>query len=119
MCGPASPIFLLGVRCPQRAYSGLYVPSFALVGGPAPVLPTILWGRELNCPQKAQVLGLPAGPVVGNLPANAGNAGLIPVPGGFHMLWGNWARAPQLLKPTCSEVHVLQLEKQLQQEACA
>ena len=59
MCGPASPIFRLDVRCPQRAYSGLYVPSFALVGGPAPVLPIILWGRELNCPQKAQVLGLP------------------------------------------------------------
>ena len=40
------------------------------------------------------------GPVVKNLPANAGDTSSIPGPGRFHMLWGNWARVPQLLKPT-------------------
>ena len=31
----------------------------------------------------------PGGPLVKNLPANAGDMGLIPVPGRFHMLQGN------------------------------
>ena len=31
----------------------------------------------------------PAGPVVKNLPANAGDMGSIPGPERFHMLWGN------------------------------
>ena len=34
-------------------------------------------------------LDLPDGPVVKNTPANAGDKGSIPGPGGFHMLWGN------------------------------
>ena len=29
------------------------------------------------------------GPVAKNLPANAGDIGLIPDPGKFHMLWDN------------------------------
>ena len=29
------------------------------------------------------------GPVVKNPPSNAGDMGLIPGPGGFHMPWGN------------------------------
>ena len=33
--------------------------------------------------------GFPGGPVVKNLPANAGDMGLTPGPGRFHMLWGN------------------------------
>ena len=33
------------------------------------------------------------------LPANAGDMGLIPGLGRFHMVWGNLAHAPQLLKP--------------------
>ena len=39
----------------------------------------------------------PGGTVVENLPANAGVTGLIPGPGGSHMLQSNWARAPWLL----------------------
>ena len=31
----------------------------------------------------------PGGPVVKSLPCNAGDTGLIPGPGRFHMLWGN------------------------------
>ena len=105
-------LFLLGVSCPQQAWSGLCAPSFALVGGPAlllPIMPTESTSSFLFI----------AGPMVGNLPANAGNTGLIPVSGGFHMLWGNWAHVPQLLKPACSKAGALQLEKQLQWEACA
>ena len=34
---------------------------------------------------KNSMEGLPGGPVVKNPPANAGNMGLIPGPGGFYM----------------------------------
>ena len=39
----------------------------------------------------------PGGAVVKNLPANAGDTGSIPSPGRSHILWNNWAHAPQLL----------------------
>ena len=32
----------------------------------------------------------PGSPMVGNLPANAGDMGSIPGLGGFHMPWGNY-----------------------------
>ena len=35
--------------------------------------------------------------MVGNLPANAGDAGSSPGPGGSHMARSNWVRVPQLL----------------------
>ena len=35
--------------------------------------------------------------MVGNLPANAGDTGSCPGPGGSHMPRSNWAREPQLL----------------------
>ena len=38
---------------------------------------------------KSTVLGLPDGPVVTSLPANAGDMGLIPDPGRSHMPWSN------------------------------
>ena len=41
----------------------------------------------------------PGGVVVKNPPANAGDMGLIPGPGRFHMPRSNYARAPQLLSP--------------------
>ena len=44
-------------------------------------------------------LHFPGGPVVKNPPANPEDTGSIPGPGRFHMLWGNEAYAPQLLKP--------------------
>ena len=43
----------------------------------------------------------PSGPVFKNLPANAGDTGLIPGQGRFHMAWGKWAPVLQLLSP-CS-----------------
>ena len=41
--------------------------------------------------------GFPGGSVVKNLPASAGDMGLIPDPGRSHMLQSNKACAPQLL----------------------
>ena len=46
---------------------------------------------------KHQGGGFPGGTVVGSPPANAGDAGSSPGPGGSHMLRSGWARAPQLL----------------------
>ena len=37
--------------------------------------------------------------MVGSPPANAGDAGSIPGPGGSHMPRSDWARGPQLLEP--------------------
>ena len=48
----------------------------------------------------------PGGPVVKNPPANARDTGSIPGLGRSHMLWGNWACVPQLLKPTSSKARV-------------
>ena len=71
------------------------------------------------------------GPVVKNLPANAGDMGPIPSQGRFDMPQGSWAHEPQLLsqrsrarrlqllKPTCAGTHALQQEKPLQWEAPA
>ena len=62
------------------------------------------------------------GPVVKTSPANAGDTGSIPGPGGFHFSQGNQACVPQLLplgpgvrapqqqKPPQGEAHTLQLE---------
>ena len=61
----------------------------------------------------------PGGTVDRNLPANAGDTGSTPGPGGSHMLWNHWAPEPQLLKPTRSRVHVMQQEMSLQKESCA
>ena len=52
----------------------------------------------------------PSGPVVQDLPDNAGDTGLIPGLGRFHMPRGNLAHEPQLLNP-CSRASELQQEK--------
>ena len=39
--------------------------------------------------QKDEKVNFPGGPVVKNLPCNAGDTGLIPGPGGFHIPQGN------------------------------
>ena len=58
-------------------------------------------------------IGFPGGAVFENLPANAGDTGSSPGPGGSHMTQSSWAcvpqlpslnsgaREPQLLRPTC------------------
>ena len=70
--------------------------------------------------------GFPGGTMGKNLPANAGDMGLIPGPGRFHMPRNNpahmskllslhsRAQEPQQEKPPQLESHALQLEK-----ACA
>ena len=67
---------------------------------------------------KHDMLNFLGGPVVKNLPANTGYTGSIPSPGKSHLLWGNQAFAPQLLKPVCPEACALQREKPLQWEVC-
>ena len=50
------------------------------------------------------MLDFPSGPVVENLPADAGDTGLIPGLGGSRMTQSNQAHVPQLLKLTpCNE----------------
>ena len=52
----------------------------------------IKWGNhEVFSPD------FPGSPVVGSLPANAGDIGSVPGLGRFHMLWGSSACAPWLL----------------------
>ena len=55
----------------------------------------ILWRNE-NKKQREDCSG---GPVVGRLPANAGDVGSIPDSGIFHIPQGNKVHAPQLLNP--------------------
>ena len=51
-----------------------------------------------------KIQDFPGGALVGSPPANAGDTGSSPGPGGSHMPWSNWARAPQLLS-LCSRAH--------------
>ena len=60
--------------------------------------------------------GFPGGPLIKNLPANAGDKGSIPGAGRSHMPWSNEACAPQLLS-LCSRARAPQQEKPLQGEA--
>ena len=55
-------------------------------------------------------MDFPDGPVVKNLPANAGDMGLIPGVGRFHTSQSNQVCEPQLLSPH-SRAHALQQEK--------
>ena len=54
-------------------------------------------------------IGLPGGPVVKNLLANAGDICSIPGPGRCHRPWGNEAPVTQLLSPH-SRAHKPQVE---------
>ena len=54
------------------------------------------------------------GPVVENLPANAGDMGSIPGQGRSHMLQSNQVPVPQLLKPKHPRAHAPKQEKPLQ-----
>ena len=49
------------------------------------------------------------GPVVKNLPANAGDTGLIPGSGRFFMLRSNEVHEPQLLSPHAATTEVFAL----------
>lgn len=49
--------------------------------------------------QKEQ--GFPGGPVTGDLPSKAGDAGWTPGQGRFHMTCNSWAHAPQLQSWHC------------------
>ena len=53
--------------------------------------------------KKQNLWDFPGGTVIKNPPANAGETGSSPGPGGSHMPRSNKAHAPQLLKPVCLE----------------
>ena len=54
--------------------------------------------------------GFRGGAVVKNPPANAGDMGSSPGPGRSHMLWSNYARAPQLLSLRATLMKPVHLE---------
>ena len=60
---------------------------------------------------KRTIQYFPGGPVVKNLPANAGDMGLIPGLGRFDMSWSNQVCGPQLLKLMHPRAHALKQEK--------
>ena len=65
---------------------------------------SIIWENDVPaCTSvvKHKKLGFPGGTVVKKPPANAGDAGLIPGPGRFHLPRSNWDHELQLLKPPC------------------
>ena len=61
---------------------------------------------------------LPGSLVVGNPPDNSGDMGSIPGPGGFCLLWGNWAHAHNCSRARCTLERVLCNEKPPQRGAC-
>ena len=54
---------------------------------------------------------VPGGPVVKNLPADAGDVCSVPGPGRSHMPWDNQAQVPHLLKPGCPRAYAPQQEE--------
>ena len=59
-----------------------------------------LWTSEIfekDKDNKRNIWGFPGGAVVEGPPANAGDTGSSPGPGGSHMPRSSWAREPQLL----------------------
>ena len=79
-------------------------PAVCLAGAGAPGALGSLEQGTLEC----QAQGFPGGSAVKNLPVHAGDTGLIPDPGGSHVLCGNEARVLQLLS-LCSRAQELHL----------
>ena len=68
-------------------------------------------GQEAHvCTLKCTQEDFPGGSVVKNLPASAGDMGLIPRQGRLHMPRGNQVSVPQLLKPALPRGRVQQQE---------
>ena len=68
---------------------------------------------------KIYLLDFSGGSLVNNSSTNAGEIGLIPGLGRFHMLQGYEAHSPQLLSPCNLDPHTPRHKKPLQQEAHA
>ena len=76
-------------------------------------------------PTLKDIQDFPSAPGVKNLPANAGDTGLMPDPGEFNVLWNihasqflslhSRAHEPQLLKPTHPTSHAEQQDEKPQQ----
>ena len=61
--------------------------------------PNKLFGQPSISPNLRLLSLFPGGPVVKNLPTNAGDMGSIPGVRGFHVPYSNQATVPQLLSP--------------------
>ena len=78
--------------------NGLRLAKLHVVGGlwvirVGSLVAWVTWGRRnigLVCQLKEVVGDFPGVPVVKNLPAHAGDTGLIPGPGRVHTSWGNF-----------------------------
>ncbi|XP_057399381.1 intraflagellar transport protein 43 homolog isoform X3 [Balaenoptera acutorostrata] len=75
--------------------------------GGVPPKPGLKTGGGVVC-KSTSASDFPGGAVVGNPPANAGDTGSCPGPGGSHMPRSNKARVPQL-RSLCSGAHEPQL----------
>ena len=67
---------------------------------------------------RRKISDFPGGPGVKNPQANAGCMGWIPGPGRFHMLWGNQACTPQLLRPGHLEPMLCNKRRHCKQSPC-
>ena len=67
------------------------VPSLGFVGHVVSVItnPLCCWSTEVGADKNAYLRDFPGGAVVKNPPANAGDMGSIPGPGGSHMPQSN------------------------------
>ena len=75
----------------------------------------VMTAKNMNNITIKKFRDFPGGAVVENPPANAGDTGSGPGPGGSHMPRSSWARAPQLLSLRC-RAHVPQLLKPVRLE---
>ena len=77
---------------------------------PASTLPGKWGGQKIQEIKRRQKVDFPCGPVVKSPPANAGDMGLIPLSGRFHMPQSNEAGVPQLLEPAPPRALLEELE---------
>ena len=73
-----------------------------------PLLSSLAHGGHAVSQHFKKLTGFPGGSLVKNLPANAGDMGLIPGPERSHMPWVMYTHEPQLLN-LCSKARKLQL----------
>ena len=97
----SSIIFFLYIRIinAKVLFNDVFCPSTSRVSfseGCWAVVPVVTLS-EIIPHLKRLYQNFPGGPVVKNLPANAGDTGLIPGWGRSHLLWSSWAHAPRLL----------------------
>lgn len=95
--------FRYGRLAPRRCG---YSSSISFPPAPLNNFFSIIWENDVpacTLAVKHKALGFPAGTVVKQPPAGAGDAGLIPGLARLHLLGSNWDHELQLLKPPCPQ----------------